>query len=149
MMHAFPRTFTEPKRRLERVVGGGSAPLNPAAYLRLRREAAGLSIRMVAGMLARNADEVVPALDLVYAMEAPGNTIRYPETLERLRSVFAFDPDVYRQLATEPSDRHPRICRCCGCSTWDPCYHIGHCSLATSTVCTACQSETDAEGSVQ
>lgn len=150
-MHAFPRTFTLPKQRFERATSATSAPLKPAAYLRLRREAAGLSIQMLAGMLARNADEVAPALDLVHVMETPGNTIRYSETLERLRSVLAFDPDVYRQLASEPADRHPRVCRGCGCSTWDPCDHATHgsCSWATPTACTACLPDTDAEGSVQ
>jgi hypothetical protein len=151
MMHAFPRTFTLPKHRLERVIDAGSAPLKPAVYLRLRREAAGLSIATLARRLARNADEIAPALDLVHVMETPGNTIRYPETLERLRSVFAFDPDVYRQLATEPADRHPRICRGCGWSTWDSCDDGGNGSRrwATPTACTACLLDTDAEGLVQ
>ncbi len=151
MMHDFLRTFTLPKQRAERAVCATAAPLKPADYLRLRREAAGLSAQMLAGLLARNADEVALALDLVRVMETAGNTLRHPETLERLRSVLAFDPDVYRQLATEPADRHPRVCRGCGCSTWDPCDHATHgsCSWETPTACTACLPEIDAEGLLQ
>ena len=144
MMHVFPRTFTMPMQRGERAATASAAPLTSAAYVRLRREAAGLSIKEVAGMLARNADEVAPALDLIYALETPGNTARRPETLEALRSIFPFDPDVYRQLATDPADSHPRICRGCGCSHWDPCTSDEHgaCAWATDTACTACLPDT-------
>jgi hypothetical protein len=106
-------------------------------------EATWVSIRTVAGMLARNADEIATALDLVHALETPGNTARKPETLEALRSIFAFDPDVYRQLATEPAARHPRICRGCGCSQWDPCARDdGACAWATDKACTVCLPDT-------
>ena len=144
MIHVFPRTFTVPMQRGERAALTSTAPLTPAAYLCLRREAAGMSIRTVAGMLARNADEVATALDLVHALETPGNTARKPETLEALRSIFAFDPDVYRQLATEPAARHPRICRGCGCSQWDPCTSDEHgaCAWATDSACTVCLPDT-------
>ncbi len=149
MMHVFPRTFSLPMQRGERVAAASTAPLTPAAYLTLRREAAGLTIGVVAGMLARKADEVAPALDLVHALETPGNTARRPETLEALRSVFAFDPDVYRQLANDPAESHPRICRGCGCSHSDPCVSDdlrgdfwGACAWATDTACTACLPDT-------
>jgi hypothetical protein len=138
-MHSFPRTFTLPQERSVQAAVVDPAPLTPAAYLRLRREAVALSQRVVAGMLARTADEVGPALDLIEVLETPGNTARRPETLESLRAVFSFDPDVYRQLATEPAELHPRVCRGCGCSEWDPC--VGDhdaCAWATDTACTRC-----------
>lgn len=143
MMHAFPRTFTLPQGRRHRAALAASAPiapLTPAAYLRLRREAAGMSVRQVAGMLARKADDVAPALDLIYVLETPGNVARRAETLERLRAVFAFDPDVYRQLAGEPADRHPQVCRGCGCSHWDPCGDDRHgaCAWSTPGTCSRC-----------
>lgn len=151
MMHVFPRTFSLPRSRSERAATVRPAPLTPAAYLRLRREAAGLSIRHVAGMLAREADQVATALDLVHALETPGNTARRRETLESLRDVFAFDIDVYHQLADEPADRHPAVCRGCGCSEWDGCMDGDHgaCSWATPTACTRCLPDVEAEGSVQ
>jgi len=144
MMHVFPRTLTMLMQRGERAAIDSGAALSSAAYIRLRREAAGMSIKEVAGMLARNADEVATALNLIYALETPGNTARRPETLEALRSVFPFDPDVYRQLATDPVDSHPRICRGCGCSLWDPCTSDEHgaCAWATDKACTACLPDT-------
>lgn len=138
MMHAFSRTFTLPPERLLRAVAD-QAPLTPAAYLRLRREAAGLTERRVAGMLAQKAEDVAAALDLVHVLETPGNVARRSETLDGLRDVFPFDPDVYRQLATAPVSQHPRICRGCGCSQWDPCGDQQHaCAWATDTACTRC-----------
>jgi hypothetical protein len=144
MMHAFPLTFTLPMQRGERASTASASPLKPASYIRLRREAAGMSLRTVAGMLARNAGEVAMALDLVHALETPGNTARRPDTLDALRSIFPFDPDVYRQLATEPAENHPRICRGCGCSHWDPCVSDEHgaCAWATDTACTTCLPDT-------
>jgi hypothetical protein len=139
MMHAFPQTFTLPQERGVRAATVPAGPLTPAAYLRLRREAAGLSIRAVAGMLARKADDVAPAIDLVTVLEVPGNTARRAETLDSLRDVFPFDPDVYRQLGSEPPHLHPRICRGCGCSHWDPCGDgQDACGWATDTACTRC-----------
>jgi len=120
------------------------SPVTPDQYLQLRRKAAGMSVKEVAGMLARNAGEVAPALDLIYALESPGRTARHPETLEALRSVFPFDPDVYRQLATYPTDQHPRICRGCGCSEWDPCIAgdgTHTCSWQGLATCTRCVGE--------
>jgi len=139
MLHVFPRTFSLPVPRIEHASNPSTAPVTPAAYLRLRREAAGLSVRTVAGMLARNANDVAHALDLINALETPGNTARRPETLENLRDVFPFDPDVYRQLATAAADQHPRICRGCGCSQWDPCGNSHNaCAWATDKACTVC-----------
>lgn len=139
MMHAFPRTFTLPTQRGERAATAGAAPLIPAAYLRLRREAAGLTRRQVAMALASEAGERSTALDLVMALETPGNTARRPETLDRLSAVFAFDPDVYRQLATDPAN-HPWICRGCGCSRQDGCYVEGDgcCRPVSAVACSRC-----------
>ena len=139
MMHVFPRTFTLPAERGARAAATVIGPLAPATYLRLCREASGQSPQIVAGLLATNADQVADALDLVHALETPGNTARRPETLDALRGVFPFDPDVYRQLATEPADRHPRICRGCGCSEWDARDTMGEgLAWATASACTRC-----------
>ncbi|MCP8891284.1 hypothetical protein [Sphingomonas faeni] len=133
-----------PMQRGERAATASAAPLTPAGYIRLRREAAGLSVRTVAGMLTRNATDAVVAFDLINALETLGNTARRPETLEALRSIFPLDPDVYRQLTSDPADSHPRICRGCGCSHWDPCTSDEHaaCAWVTDTACTACLPDT-------
>lgn len=138
MMHAFPRTFSLPQDRHERASAQLLAPLTPAAYLRLRREAAGMSITAVAVMMTRNARDVTPAVELIQLLETPGNTARRPETLERLRTAFPFDPDVYRQLKDEPASRHPNVCRGCGCSEWDRDPDGAPWDWATASACTRC-----------
>lgn len=155
MLHTFPRTFALPERRGERAAAP-VVPLTPAAYLRLRRETAGLSIAAVAGAVAKRHRTESPRLPLdlttalIASLESPGTKARHRETLDALRAVFAFDPDVYRQLADEPADRHPRVCRGCGCSRWDACDEDGQgCAWATSTACTRCLAADAADAAAQ
>ena len=119
MMHAFPRTFSLPQDRRERVAQTAFAPLTAAAYLRLRREAAGLSIATVARALAKKPADLSAATDLVHLLEQPGNIARKIKTLYALQAIFPFDQAVYGQLAREPAEHHPQVCRGCGCSEWD------------------------------
>jgi hypothetical protein len=113
--------------------------MTPASYLRLRRKAAGLGKDQVAARLSPRVSDRGDARMLVDMLETEGCKARKPETLDALRAVFAFDPDVYRQLATEPSDRHPQVCRGCGCSKWDACDEAGQgCAWATAYSCTRC-----------
>jgi hypothetical protein len=116
-------------------------PLKPAHYLQLRREAASLSIDDVAAALAPRIFDRPAAAGLVRMLETPGFTARYSRTLQRLAKIFPFDPGVYRQLADEPADRHPRVCRSCGCSHWDPNPGdtMGNCLWQTPTMCTRCE----------
>ena len=117
MMHAFPRTFSlAPRADRGPASRARFAPLTPATYLRLCREAAGLTRHALAMRLAPRAHDLPQAGDLLAVLETPGNVARRAATLERLRILPAFDPDVYRQLATEPPDRHPRVCRGCAAS---------------------------------
>lgn len=118
--------------------------LIPAAYLKLRRLAAGLSVEQVARRIAPRARDQAEATALIYLLETPGVRARHTETLIMLAKVFPFDPLVYRQLAEEPADRHPRVCRGCGCSHWDPCrapFEEEKCAWATLTCCTRCAPE--------
>lgn len=117
------------------------APLKPGAYLRLRREAAGLSLDDVAFMVS--ADDVWTAfnkalLDLIEADEhVPG-----PPFVDRLRGAFAFDPFIYRQLA---AGFPVRTCRTCGCSALDACddEENGPCGWAADPdLCTRCAGAT-------
>ena len=110
-------------------------PLTPAAYVALRRRAAGFTVenlaralvtvgihgrrhrptaRQIATMQARAADHV-------RLMEQPGATVVSHDALRLLQSVMPFDPAVYRQLIDAPANRQSRICRGCGCSGHDPC----------------------------
>lgn len=119
MMHAFPNTFSLPQSRQERVMPTTFAPLTAAGYLRLRREAAGLKIADVARALAKKPEDLATATELVNLLEQPGNTARQHKTIYALQAIFPFDQEVYGQLATEPAERHPQVCRGCGCSDWD------------------------------
>ncbi len=118
-----------------------SAPLAAAAYIKLRREAAGLTIRQVASIIAPKASRYAEALSLVTMLETDGVRARHTDTLIALRKAFPFDIVVYRQLADDPADRHPTVCRGCGCSEWDPCrprYAAEFCGWENSTTCTGC-----------
>lgn len=143
MMHDFPRTFSLPESRRERVATPTFNPLRPHEYLRLRREAAGLTVQQVAQKMTRNPRELATAIDLVELLEIPGNTARRHETLDRLQAAFPFDPAVYRQLKDEPAERHPRVCRGCGASAWD--HGDGPFAWATDQACIRCAGEDGAE----
>jgi len=130
---------------------GALPPFTPASYLRLRRTAARLTIEQAAERIADRAAPVqgrrigrtnalAELRALLRQLETPGVVARSADTLALLRLAFPFDPDVYRQLATEPADRHPRICRGCGCSEHDACAvePFGNCAWAAPTLCTRC-----------
>jgi hypothetical protein len=116
------------------------APLTPAAYVALRRKAAGLSVEQVAERLSRRACDQAEIRALVRQLETPGITARHVSSLDILRDAFPLDPNVYFQLAFEPVDRHPRVCRGCGCSHWDLCDRgeAGSCTWASEEICTRC-----------
>jgi hypothetical protein len=124
-------------------------PITPATYLTLRREAAGLTRMQVARRLyeikirrffgdrrpRRLFDSVARALATIEQLEVPGARARYRPVIDVLGGIFPLDADVYHQLIDEPADRHPAICRGCGCSAHDAC--DGTCTLA-GDVCTHC-----------
>ncbi|MDQ2762108.1 MAG: hypothetical protein M3Y22_00990 [Pseudomonadota bacterium] len=115
-------------------------PLKPAEYLSLRRKTAGLSIEQVAIAIAPRIFDRPAACALIRMLETPGHTARYPRTLQRLARIFPFDAGVYRQLVEEPADRHPSVCRSCGCSHWDPSPGsvVGNCEWSTPAMCGRC-----------
>jgi len=118
------------------------APLTPAAYLRLRRAAAGVSVSDAARRIAPN--NQADATRLIRQLETDGTAARYVETIHGLRDAYALDVDVYLQLRDAPADVHPRICTGCGCSHWDPCGlpdDGGSCAWTNDTTCTRCSGE--------
>lgn len=127
-------------------------PMQASMYLRLRREAVGLSKQQVARQLhairvprkfgdrreRRLYETVAEALSVVEQLELPNARAKYPPIIDLLTGIFPLDPDVYRQLASEPADRHPATCRSCACSNGDPCFGgDGICTLEHA-VCTRC-----------
>jgi hypothetical protein len=133
-----------PRSMLRALPASDTGTLLPATYLHLRRVAARLTVDQVAERLAPRARDRAEATALIYLLETAGVRARHTETLVMLAKVFPFDPLVYRQLAEEPADRHPRVCRGCGCSHWDPCrapFEEEGCAWATLTCCTRCAPE--------
>lgn len=152
MLHRHTFAPTPRKRFLPRVPD--AQPLAPEAYIRLRREAAGLTIRDLASRLSALRNALIEAGELpagllairndyaamIVMLEAQGVRARLPETLESIAAVMPFDPAVYRQLAEGDPRRHPRVCRGCGCSTYDSCHHesYGSCAWVSPTQCSHC-----------
>ena len=114
-------------------------PVTAGGYLRMRREAAGVTLPEVARIYARNALGAAAA-ELMLG-EAENNLIPLGEpAINRLREIFAFAADIYLDLAAGLPP--PDLCRICACSWNDPCEDGGHgCAWldASHTICTACQ----------
>ena len=115
------------------------APVTPAGYLRLRRNAAGVSVADAAKVIAPN--NRAEGVALIRLLETDGAAARYVETIHALRDAYPVDADVYLQLRDGPAATHPRICAGCGCSHWDPCVapdDVGTCTFADEKTCTRC-----------
>ena len=113
-------------------------PMTPHAYLALRRTAAGLGQKRLATMLVLHGSKAYrrltrrqlrreAALAWVELIERPGTRIIDRDHLELLATVSPIDPDVYVQLATQPVDRHPTLCRSCGVAHDVVPVHDGQC----------------------
>lgn len=119
--------------------------ITPGTYLRLRREAAGLSIEDVASVIG-----TIPHMDalgragwlrLVEADETPIGA----NVVDTLRNVFRFDQLVLLDLADIARGAsgvpEPRLCRVCACSDADACVdpvtHVG-CEWVAADLCSAC-----------
>lgn len=124
-------------------------PFTPASYIALRRKSGGLTIEQVADLILANAsrhvmrsrrvgrtDQLAELRALLRQLETPGVVARQCFTLDLFSGAITFDPEVYIQLATEPAERHPRICRGCGCTQDDAC--AGGCRWAGDEICTRC-----------
>lgn len=121
--------------------------MTPWLYLRLRRQAADLTVSQAARrMFGADQAKVDLAVSLITALEKPGVRARIDLTLERLQVAFPFDADVYRQLAHDPLARHPLACVGCGCTQNDACVSTdGHTACAWhdtsrpgAAICTRC-----------
>lgn len=152
------RHFTPPARPAAPLLATG--PLDAADYLALRIAAAGHKLDTFARAVIAIQDHgrPVPAErptveesrlrfrqmrnDVALATRH-GARLRDAALLDVIAAVIPFDPAVYRQLAGEPADRHPAVCRGCGCSGNDPCIaeHDGAehvCRTAIRGLCTHC-----------
>jgi hypothetical protein len=145
--------FALPTRRQSSAL---TVALTPGAYLALRRAAAGYTPEAFtrAFIMVQDHDRPRPVTapsieetrqrfrqtrNELALLERPRTVARDQATLRAIASVIPFDIDVYRQLAAEPADRHPRICRGCGCSGHDACStDDAVCRWVTPDVCSHC-----------
>lgn len=139
MQHAL---FSSRQTGKTHAAGTAPGPLTAGRYLKLRRQAAFLSVDQVAERLAPAERDRADAAALVRMLETDGARARHDGTLAVLGRIFRFDIAVYRQLCDTPVDRHPMICRGCGCSKDDPCLAEGSawdcCHFVSPFECTRC-----------
>ena len=107
--------------------------LTAGAYLRKRREAAGLSLSDIGCHLGPNR--------LSRPIELIELDVRVPSgpDITLLRTLFAFDLAVLSRLLC--GDESDRICTGCGCTEWDPCMTSeSACQWVAIDRCSACPS---------
>lgn len=115
-----------------------TSTLTAGGYLRLRREAYGLSLEEIANGLALAASR--PAfLQRLKEIEADRD-VATGHTLTALREFFSFSTTVYSNLAAGiPAGT--ALCRTCACSWNDPCGAGVHtCSWIEADLCSRCAS---------
>ena len=122
--------------------------MSPARYIRLRREARGLSIDALAIMLGSTAAERADVRNELQMLECGDpSPDDYRGLVESMAGIIRFDPVVYSLLVERAHDPEselplPAICRSCGCTWCDPC--DPPCSWAEADLCTACVSKAPA-----
>ena len=121
------------------------SPATVGAYLKRRRESAGLSIEDIATMftlLSSARDWCAEQLRALEEAAAPPRN--YQTWIHGLRGAFPFDLEIARQLAerdpANPDLPVPQLCRVCACSWTDPCVddHGATCAWAEPDLCTTC-----------
>jgi hypothetical protein len=145
MMHVPPASFRPDPVQAD-AAPSPVPPVTPAAYLRLRRVHAGLTVAQLASRITANPDQHSMATAMIHLLETPGVVARHAETTRALARVLPFDASVYWQLAHDPVEAHPRVCRGCGYTIWDA-YSVEDQLLGwtTDTSCTRCTPAADAD----
>ncbi len=149
MIHAHDFVAAAPRRALPR--RADAVPMTPWTYLALRRNAGGITQQQLADRLTALSRRERPLITIVgpveqhmlravKTLETSGFTSRVPVLIDAIAAVMLFDADVYWQLARNAPQRHPRVCRGCGCSTHDACQHDhwGACAWVSPTQCSHC-----------
>jgi hypothetical protein len=93
------------------------AAVMPWDYIRMRREAAGLSIAQAARPFWHHGAHQADVERNFRRIETVGIRMKRLWSMTR---AFPLSLTVYRQLCDTPADRHPRLCRACGWDEWTP-----------------------------
>lgn len=119
--------------------------LSPGSYLKLRRQAAGLSIEDVAAMV--HTAPRLGEIDRCGWISRIENDVAAlsPDVIATLADAFRFSRRILQQLIDARSygdaSALTRICLICGCSDQDPCVDPNSfdcCGWSTADSCTAC-----------
>lgn len=120
--------------------------MTPGAYLRMRREAAGVSLDLLA--LGTETEPAV-GFDVRRQWHVEIETDQRAidaATVDGLSNVYAFDRGALHQLIAIHAGAKlppPQLCRLCACSWCDPCWSeaLEPCAWSTAdvSVCTACE----------
>ena len=111
--------------------------MTPGAYLRMRREAAGVSlVEIAAGFSTQPRLAEHLRAELIELVERDVQPPSFA-TVELLIAFFDFDRAVLIGLI---AGAEPQLCRVCACSEGDPCVteHGETCSWDAPDLCTAC-----------
>ncbi|MFT3967385.1 MAG: hypothetical protein QM690_16035 [Sphingobium sp.] len=92
--------------------------LQPWEYVRLRREAAGLSIEEAARPYWHRPEHRAEVEAIVRRQEEIGFHPTAGFGAHDMARAYPFSLDVYQQLCTLPADQHPRLCLHCGWDRW-------------------------------
>lgn len=120
--------------------------MTPGTYLKLRREAAGISITDVAGMVTTDPRYgEIDKVAWIQRLEADVAEMS-PDVIIAMSKLFRFSRTVVLQLVTlrsygPGSGVEPRICHLCGCTEHDACLDqtTGHgCAWSGPDTCTSC-----------
>lgn len=122
-----------------------TAPFTPGAYLKRRREAAGLSFADVAARMRTEPQEAehlrIERLKLIETDAAPMTLT----TIVGLRLIYRFNIHVLSLLEAIAQDAPatpPNLCRICACSNHDPCVYPdgGYCwwRAEAEDLCSSC-----------
>lgn len=139
----------EPARRMRARLSVHPLPIMPWDYVRMRREAAGVSIDQIADLFYADEAHRPDVVRNLQAMEQPDFKLPYPsyDASDMLRA-FPLSPDVYRQLFEDPRF-HPRLCLSCGWDEWSEQNDLQGFSTAWSTthnaICTRCEQVAERE----
>jgi hypothetical protein len=115
----------------------------PWDYIRMRREAAGLTIEQAARPYWHREEHQADVERNLATLESVGFHLRRNFYVVDMSRSYRLSIDVYRKLCLTGPDRHPRLCLACAWDEWTPEYDRNGDATVWSTtdphLCTACE----------
>ncbi|SFR79670.1 hypothetical protein [Sphingomonas jatrophae] len=129
----------------EPILPGLKPAMMPWDFIRLRREAAGVSIPELARRLDDVPEHRADVERNLRIWESPGVRLKLYLLETVNRRGFPIDIEIYRQLCEDPVDHHPTLCTGCACSVWTPCTTRdgAECRHEEDGTCTACKEKAE------